>query len=233
MVRGVLLDVDGTLIDSNAAHAASFQAALEQYGYKISANRILPLIGMGADKLLPELLGSVDDKTLKKIAERKLEIYLGDFFPSVPVFAGAKELVNRLRREGIPTAIASSADERELIPALSKIGISFLQENAVKSSEVENSKPDPDILACAAQKIGIPATECLLVGDTPYDIAAATKLDMPCIGLRCGGWSLEALSGAAEVFTGPAELLENWARVLMPGFAAPSASASPGMRLVR
>lgn len=227
-IRGVLLDVDGTLIDSNFAHALSFQAALEMAGFKHPVEHILPLIGMGADKLLAELNSKLTPQQITRIGKMKQELYVLEHLPSLKPFPGASELVQQLSRTGVPIAIASSASETELVPTLQTIGIQFLLPTAVKSSEIDDSKPSPDILEAAAAKLNLPPTELVLIGDTPYDIAAASRIDMHSIGFLCGGWSAQALEGADEFYAGPWDLLAKWEASLLGRFSAPS--SEPLMR---
>lgn len=218
-IRGVLLDVDGTLIDSNLAHALSFQAALEMAGYRYPVEQILPLIGMGGEKLLGELNPKLTPQQVTRIGKMKQELYVLEHLPSLKPFPGAAELVQQLARNDIPIAIASSASETELVPTLQTIGIAFLLPTAVKSSEIVDSKPSPDVLVAAARKLNIPPPELLLIGDTPYDIAAASRIEMPSIAFLCGGWSTQALEGAQAFYDGPWELLEKWETSLLGRFS--------------
>jgi HAD superfamily hydrolase (TIGR01509 family) len=218
-LRGVLLDVDGTLIDSNLAHALSFQAALEMAGYRHPVEQILPLIGMGGEKLLGELDSKLTPQQITRIGKIKQELFVLEHLPSLKPFPGAAELVQQLARNKIPIAIASSASETELVPTLQTIGIAFLLRTAVKSSEVVDSKPSPDILEAASRQLNISPTELVLIGDTPYDIAAASRIDMPSIGFLCGGWSVQALEGAEEFYTGPWDLLKKWETSLLGRFS--------------
>jgi len=221
--RGVLLDVDGTLIGSNLAHALSFQAALEMAGFMHPVDHILPLIGMGADNLLAELNSKLTPQQITRIGKMKQELYVLEHLPSLKPFPGASELIQQLARNGVPIAIASSASETELVPTLQTIGIGFLWPKAVKSSEIDDTKPSPDILEAAASKLNLPPTELVLIGDSPYDIAAASRIGMHSIGFLCGGWSTQALEGADEYYEGPWDLLEKWETSLLSRFSIPSA----------
>jgi phosphoglycolate phosphatase-like HAD superfamily hydrolase len=209
-LRGVLLDVDGTLIDSNMAHALSLQAALEMAGYRHSVEQILPLIGMDAEKLLQVLNSNLTPQQVTRIRKMKQELYVLEHLPSLKPFPGAAELVQQLARNNIPVAIARSASDTELVPTLQTIGISYLLSTAAKSSEINDSNTSTDILEAAAGKLSIPLKSLVLIGDTPYDVAAASRNDMPSIGFLCGGWSQQALKGAVAFYAGPWELLANW-----------------------
>src|SRR3954453_14765057 len=114
-LTGVLLDVDGTLVDSNDAHARAWVRALAENGITVSFERIRPLIGKGGDKLLPEAAGiEADSPRGKAISKRRAEIFQRDFFPSLRPFPGSKELLARMKQKGLRLGVASSAKEDEL-----------------------------------------------------------------------------------------------------------------------
>ena len=210
-VRGVLLDVDGTLLDSNDAHAEAFVEAFADCGHPVPFEKVRPLIGKGSDKLLMEAAGlEKESEPGKKVGERKKEIFTEQYLPRLQPFPGVRELLTRMQEEGLKLVAASSAEEEELKALLEKAGVADLVTERTSSSEVEASKPDPDIVQAALKKIGLPAGEVVMLGDTPYDVEAARKAGVGVLALRCGGWTDADLQGALAVYQDPADLLAQY-----------------------
>lgn len=212
-VKGMLLDVDGTLLQSNFAHAQAWSDALAEAGYAILPQLIAPLIGMGGDKLLPKLVPGLSAKEGKgkKIAARNGALFLAKYLKTCQPTPGARALVQYMRDQGLPLVVATSAKEKELGAELKAADVDDLIENTTSSSDAEQSKPSPDIIEVALQKIGLPPNEVLMLGDTPYDVEAARRAGAGTIALRCGGHSDQELSGAIAIYDDPADLLANYA----------------------
>jgi HAD superfamily hydrolase (TIGR01509 family) len=210
-LEGVLLDVDGTLIDSNHAHATSWSDTLREFGYDIPAAQVRPLIGMGGDKLLPELLGvEADSGRGKELTERRAEIFKSCYIPKLRPTRGALALVDRLRKEGLRLVIATSANEDELRPMLEQVGLEDLLDKKTSSDDAKNSKPDPDIIVAALQKGRLESDTALLLGDTPYDIEAARRASVDTVALLSGGWDADALQNAVAIYEDPEDLLRHF-----------------------
>lgn len=210
-VRGIILDVDGTLVDSNDAHAHSWKEAMAEYGYIVAFELLRPLIGMGGDKVLPETIHlNKDSEVGSRISKRRAEIFKQRYLPHVRAFPGAKELLQAMRRRGLKLAIASSAQPDELKALLQLVGAEDLVEEKTTSKDVQRSKPDPDVMRVTLQRIGLTAQEVLMLGDTVYDIEAARKVHVRTIAFRCGGWKDADLVGARAIYNGPADLLEHY-----------------------
>jgi HAD superfamily hydrolase (TIGR01509 family) len=210
-IRGVILDVDGTLVDSNDAHARAWVEAFAQYGVKIDFEKTRRLIGMGGDKLMPEVSGIEEEsETGKKISKRRGEIFKEKYLPKVRAFPQTRGLLLRLKEEGLRLAVASSAKEDELTPLLEIAGASDLIEEKTSSDDAENSKPEPDIVKAALDGLGFRPEEVFMLGDTPYDIEAAGRAGVKVIALRSGGWDDEGLRGTAAIYDDPADLLKSW-----------------------
>lgn len=208
-VRGVILDVDGTLVDSNDAHAHAWVDALAEQDIHVPFEKVRPLIGMGGDKLLPEITGIKEETPKgKKISERRAEIFKSKYLPTVKAFPGVRQLLEHIRDSGVKVVVASSAKEDELKPLLKIAGADDLIEEKTSSDDAENSKPDPDIVQAALDEMGLRADEVVMIGDTPYDIKAASRAGIKTIAFRCGGWDDDGLTGAIAIFDGPADLLE-------------------------
>jgi HAD superfamily hydrolase (TIGR01509 family) len=211
-LKAVLLDIDGTLIDSNDAHTQAWVQTLQRHGRSVGDEQMRSVIGMGSDKVFAEVLGIESDSALaKEITQDRTQLLLNSFIPNLEPAPGARLLLERMRSEGLRLVIASSSGE-ELPALLAQAGLQDLLDTAVSSDEVKQSKPDGDIIEVALQKAGVQPMEAVMIGDTPYDIAAAKAAGVKCIALRCGGyWDDAALSEAAAIFDDPAALLRHWA----------------------
>ncbi|ADI13282.1 HAD family hydrolase [Truepera radiovictrix] len=223
--KAVLLDVDGTLVDSNDAHARAYVDALKAYGYDVPFEKVRPLIGMGGDKLLPQVIDVESDAPLREeIDARRGEIFKSRYLPDIKPFPGVRELLERLRRDGLTLVAASSAKEDEADALLERAGVADLIDARTSSDDAENSKPDPDILQAALERAGVSAQEALLLGDTPYDLQAAAPLGLGVVALRCGGWRDEDLLGALAVYDDPQALLAGYDASPL----APEPASAPG-----
>jgi HAD superfamily hydrolase (TIGR01509 family) len=211
-LKAVFFDIDGTLIDSNDAHTQAWVQTAQRHGYSVSYEQMRTLIGKGSDKVFAELLGIESDSALaKQITKDRTQLLLSSFIPNLDPTPGARMLVQRMRSEGLRLIIASSSGE-ELPALLAQAGLEDLLHTVVSSDEAKESKPDGDIIEVALRKAGVQAAEAVMVGDTPYDIAAAKAAGVRCIAVRCGGyWDDAALSDAAAIFDDPAALLRHWA----------------------
>jgi HAD superfamily hydrolase (TIGR01509 family) len=212
-VRGVLLDIDGTLVDSNDAQAHSWIDAMHDNGYDASFDKVRPLIGMGGDKVLPEVLGiDKDSDEGKKISQKRKEISSSRYLPQVHAFPQAQDLLRHMHEQGLKLAVATSAEPDELQKSLQIIGshTEELIEQAVTSKDASQSKPDADIVTAALQRTGCSAEEVVMLGDTPYDIESAAKVGVRTIALRCGGWQDSDLAQAIAIYDDPADLLAHY-----------------------
>ena len=210
-VEAVLLDIDGTLLDSNDAHAQAWSDVFHEAGLEIGSETVRPLIGMGSDKLLPKLTGiAVESEEGKRLIERRKEIFLKEYLPVVRPFPKARELLERMRADGARLVVATSASDDELRSLLAALGAEWLIDDKTTSSDAKRSKPDPDIVRVAVDKAGVGPERCAMLGDTPYDVEAATRSRVRPVALRCGGHGDEELRGAAEIHEDPAELLSRY-----------------------
>lgn len=211
MLKGVIFDVDGTLVDSNDAHAKSWMDTFAEAGYDVPFDVVRPLIGMGADKLLPKTVGVSNESDVgKKLIERRSEIFRENYLPRLRPLKGSRELVLRVRSDGLKPIVATSAKDQQLKALLKAAQVQDLMEEKATSSDAKRSKPDPDIVHAAIKESEIPPTQLVMIGDTPYDIEAAAKAKVRTIAFRSGGWQDADLKGAAEIYDGPADLLAHY-----------------------
>jgi HAD superfamily hydrolase (TIGR01509 family) len=209
--RAVVLDVDGTLVDSNAAHAAAWVDALAASGRHVDVSRVRPLIGMGSDKLLPRVSNiDADSPEGQAIAVRRGDIFRRTYLPHLQPTRGAHQLLEWLRDERLTLVVASSADPGELHSLLDIAGATKLVESKTSSDDVENSKPDPDVVRAALARTGCEVQDVIMIGDTPYDVEAALRAGIGIIGLRSGGLTDADLKGALAVYDDPQDLLDHY-----------------------
>ena len=208
-LRTVLLDIDGTLIDSNDAHARAWEDALRAHGYIIPFEEVRPLIGMGGDKLVPALTGlDSGSGEARRLSESRSKLFLKRELPTLRPTNGARALLEHLTSLGLALVVATSAESSEVQALLEQAGVADLIPLASSADDADRSKPDPDIVKAALRLSGSQAAHSVMVGDTPYDVEASARAKVPSIALRCGGWwNDEALSGAMAIYDDPGELL--------------------------
>jgi HAD superfamily hydrolase (TIGR01549 family) len=209
-IRGVIFDVDGTLVDSNDAHARAWVEALAEFGYDAQLDHARRLIGMGGDKILPELAGiKKESPEGARISEFRAELFKNRYRPHLKRFPGSKELLAKIAARGLRIVVASSAQKDELKHLLEIAGATEYVEDVASSTDADRSKPDPDIVQAAFEHLGLSKSEVVMIGDTPYDIEAAARAGIRTIGFRSGGYTDSGLEGAIAVYDGPADLCEN------------------------
>jgi phosphoglycolate phosphatase-like HAD superfamily hydrolase len=209
--HAVILDIDGTLLDSNDAHADAWVDVGREFGYDIPWESARRLIGMGGDKVLPALTGlEKSDSDGRKIADRRGEIFRGRYLPTLRPTPGTRALLERMREEGHKLVVATSASADDLDGLLEAMGGGDLIESSTSAGDAERSKPDADIVLAALEETGCPPNQVVMIGDTPYDVEAAGRAGVDIIAVRCGGWGDDELRGAVAIFDHPADLLENY-----------------------
>ncbi len=206
--RGVLFDIDGTLVDTNYPHVLAWWHAFRTAGYVVAMSDIHRKVGMGADQLVSALI----DKDDEQVATGHRHFYAPHLEQLQP-FAGAAELLRATAGLGLTVILASSAEQEEVDALTAALGADDVITVVTSSADAEASKPSPDILETALSKAGLRAADCLVVGDTVWDVAAASTAGMPCIGVLSGGISAAELAGAGavEVYRDAADLLEKLA----------------------
>jgi HAD superfamily hydrolase (TIGR01509 family) len=210
----ILFDVDGTLIDTNASHSEAWMTALNAHGYHVARDRIDVEMGKGGDKLVTSVLGAQAEKEHGD-ALRKAH---GEAFTKIAqsrqfaVFPGAEALIAEVRRRGIKTAIATSSkkDMLKLTQTSAKVDLAKWVDHVITADDAKESKPSPHLLTAAAEKLKSSPAQCLMVGDTPYDIDASRDSGMACFGVLCGKMNDEKTlhaAGARAVYQDPAAML--------------------------
>lgn len=205
----VLLDIDGTLADSNYVHTFAWMRAFREVGHPVDAWRIHRRIGMGGGLLLAELLGD----RLDELGDRAKELhtrYYAEAADELHRFDGVPELVAALKERGARVVLATSASPDELEILERVLGIVDDVDAVTSAGDVEEAKPDPDLVQTALDAVGGVADNAVFVGDTVWDVEAAARAGVPCVGVLTGGISEAELTeaGAVAVYRSVADLVE-------------------------
>ena len=211
MPPSAILDVDGTLVDSNDAHAQAWVDAFNEAGMDVSYARVRRAIGMGGDKLLPHVSGlTADSPRGKDVSSRRSRIFQSQYLPYLKPFPRVRDLLQRFAADGYTIVVASSAQSGELDQLLQIAGVFDLVKARTSSDDANRSKPDPDIVQVAMERAGAARHEAIMLGDTPYDVEAAGRAGIAIVGVESGGWGRDDLQGAIEVHPGAAELCSHY-----------------------
>lgn len=217
----VLFDLDGTLIDSNYQHVNAWAEALRGTGIVIPTWKIHRRIGMSGKSFVRELLREIarhpkgiDVEQLERKHDRIFRRQIRALEP----LPGANELLKHLSRHRVQIAIATTGGREQTTVLLRQLQIPRGTE-IVTGDDVENAKPSPDIFMLAAQRLGVPINDCIVVGDSAWDLLAAGRKSALGVGLLSGGYGEEELerAGAFRVYSDPADLLMHIEQLGLPG----------------
>ena len=203
-----ILDIDGTLMDTNYQHALAWYRAFRRHRIVLPVWRIHRHIGMGGDQVVQALTDEQTERDLgEEIRAAEKDLYF-EMIDEVEPMDGARELIVELGRRGHLVVLASSAKEDEVDRYLDVLGARELADAWTTSADVEATKPEPDLVIAALERVGGSAEDAVMVGDTPWDVHAARGAGVPTIAVLTGGFAIEELreSGAAEVFETVADL---------------------------
>lgn len=204
---GVLLDLDGCLVDSNDAHARAWSDALARFGRRVPPSRIRGHIGKGGKELLRDFVTAREHALLASaMGAVQTERFLARFRREVRPFPGAPAAVRAMRRAGVAVVLASSAQPEVIERSLALLRLDGVLTGITSAEDVEKAKPFGDIFSLAIRRYRLPAGRTLAVGDTPYDVAAAHQIGVPCAAMRSGGFPVRTLRCAEHVFADVAEL---------------------------
>lgn len=206
--NAVLLDIDGTLVDSNDAHAHAWVKALGLHGHDVPFQVVRSRIGMGGDKLLQQV-ATIDSESPqgRAISHTRQAIFAGEHLPTLQPTPGARRMVAWLKNDGVRIVIATSARENEVTALLRAARVDDLIDRIASSDDADESKPDPDIVLAALAKSGDTKEHTIMLGDTPYDIQAASLAGIPTVAFRTGGWADSDLRNALAIYDDPDDLV--------------------------
>src|SRR3954470_24516886 len=210
MPPAAILDIDGTLVDTNFHHAIAWFRAFRQHDIVLPIWRIHRHIGMGGDQMIAALCGNkTEEETGDDIRDAEKVLY-SELIGEVEPLRGARELIEDLKDRGHSVVLASSAKEDEVDHYLDLLDARELADDWTTSADVEQTKPEPDLVQAALDKAGADPGDVVMLGDTPWDCEAAKRAGVETVALMTGGFSEQELTeaGAAAVFESLPELLE-------------------------
>ncbi|MGB9182201.1 MAG: HAD family hydrolase [Pyrinomonadaceae bacterium] len=214
MIKAVIFDIDGTLVDSVDLHAQAWKEAFKEFGKDVPYEQVRHQIGKGGDQLLPVFFSREQlEEFGEELEEYRSKIFKRDYLPRVRAFPSVRELFQKIEADGKRIALASSAKEEELKVYKKIANIEDLVEEETSADDAEKSKPHPDIFKAALEELGdVEPSEAIVIGDTPYDAEAAGKIKLRTIGLLCGGFPEEELraAGCLAIYEDPSDLLAHY-----------------------
>lgn len=209
-----LFDLDGTLVDSVYQHVLAWQEALAASGIELDIWRVHRRIGMSGGLLTNELLREVGRATVSAEEVAKLQRVHGEAFarlsPRIRPLNGARALLSHLSSVGAPWAIATSGRGEGARRTVASLGV-LDTAPLITRDDVRHAKPDPDLFLAAAERLGVPITSCVVVGDSVWDLLAARRARALGVGVLSGGYGRDELerAGAYRVYQDPADLLSH------------------------
>ena len=204
-----VLDVDGTLVDSNYQHAIAWYRSLRSLGETFPIWRIHRLIGMGGDQLLPTLAGDEVEERIGDEARERQGKELDALLDEIAPLPGARDLLLAIKERGHRLVLASSGQQRHVDFALDLLDARDIADGWTSSADADATKPAPDLLQVALKKLGAaPDAPSVMIGDSPFDVQAAKNAGMPAIVVRSGGFGDDELrdAGAVAIYDTPGDL---------------------------
>ncbi len=213
MLKAILCDLDGTLLDSNHFHAEAWQRTFAEFGITASFDDIVKQIGKGGDNLMPCFVPKERlDELEEKLKSFRKDLFHREYMDRIVPFSDAARLLRRMRQAGLRVAVASSTDKEDLHAFLMLLRIHDVVEEHTTADDAEQTKPAPDIFEASLKRLAVQPSEAIALGDTPWDVQAAKKAGVDTVAVTCGGWPEQELkeAGAIAVFRDPADILRNF-----------------------
>lgn len=213
MLKAVLCDIDGTLLDSNAFHAEAWQRTFSHFGFQADFERVVKQIGKGGEYLLPSFVP--EDKLPgleKELNAFRTRLFHCEYIDRIVPFSDARRLLERMKQAGLRVAVATSSEKSDLEVFKTILKIHDLVEEDTTADDADKPKPEPDIFQASLKKLGVQPDEALALGDTPWDVEAAQKAGVRTVAVQSGGWRKEELAeaGAIAVYVDAADILRNF-----------------------
>jgi len=223
MLRAIIFDVDGTLVDSNDFHILAWAEAFREAGHELRLGTIHDQVGQGGDNLVPALWPEATPEQVKALGARHHDLFKQHYSRRLQPFPSARALLRRCREAGAKVILASSASPAELRHnAEDVLDAGDLIDAMVSGEEIGRTKPCPDVFQAALGQAGVSAAEAIVVGDSPFDILAAERAGLKTVALRSGLFSDEQLAGAVAIYDDPADLLARFDESPLSRASAPA-----------
>lgn len=218
MIKAIIFDIDGTLVDSVDYHAEAWVKAFKEYGYDFPHDQLRQQIGKGGSFIVGDLLSSSEAEKLESdISQYRKQYYQNNLLEKIQPFPKVKELLAAIKADNIKIVLASAARKETIAHYKKLLEIEDLIDGATSTDDVEKSKPEPDIFIAALEQISdLSPQEVIVVGDSPYDAIAGKKVSLSTIGVLCGGFKAETLkeAGCIAIYQDPADLLDHYPQFL-------------------
>jgi HAD superfamily hydrolase (TIGR01549 family) len=212
--KGVIFDLDGTLVDSNDLHVEAWKEAFAHFGRHFAIAALRRQIGKGSDQYLPEFLTPDELKRIgKQIDHYRSALFRKKYLPRVKAFPKVRDLLQRISDDGKRIALATSSQKDDVKTYTDLADIGDLVNCQITADDAGESKPAPDVFEAALEKLGLSPAEAIAVGDTRFDVEAAKRIQLATIGLLCGRAADEKTlrkAGAIAAYKDPADLLANY-----------------------
>ena len=230
MLKAIIFDIDGTLVDSVDLHARAWQETFRHFGREVEFAKVRHQIGKGGDQFMPVFFSAEELGRFGEEMEKfRGDLYKREYISRVRAFPQVRELFERIRRDGTRIALSSSSKQDELKTYKELARITALVEEETSADDAEKSKPHPDIFVAALGSLGdVEAGEARVVGDTPYDAEAAGKIKLRTVGVLCGGFPEAELraAGCTDIYRDPADLLARYDLSPLAAKSSPPASTA-------
>jgi phosphoglycolate phosphatase-like HAD superfamily hydrolase len=215
---GVLFDVDGTLVDTNYLHVIAWSRALRANGHEVPMARLHRTVGQGSDQFVGTVLGHADDAVSAAHSD-----FYGPNLHDLVAFSGAADLLRTTKKAGLRVVLSTSASDEEVEHLRQAIDADDAIDELTCKDDVDSSKPDPDLVQVGLDKAGLTAARAVFVGDTVWDVEAAKRAGVPCVGVLSGGISAAELrdAGAVAIYDDVAQLLREFDDSPLAGLKPP------------
>ncbi len=231
--RAAILDLDGTLLDSNEAQALAWLVALHDFGHEVALDLLRPLVGMTPQRVVHHAIGApASSEKLQQILERRYQVFRTWYLPRLLPFVGTRALLQRMKRDGLRLIAATSALQEEAVGLVRVTSVADLLDDVVSGSDVDAHRHD-DVVRTAVGRAGCDTDSILLLGDTPYDVAAGVRAGIDVVAMRCGGWRDSALRGAVAIYDDACDLLRNYSSSPFFFPASSMGYTTPQLRLMQ
>lgn len=230
ILRAVIFDVDGTLVDSVDLHAHAWVEAIRHFGYHADFDEVRSQIGKGGDQIMPVFVPKEDLARVQEDMDHfRHDLFARKYMKQVRGFRRVRGLFQHLHADGLRIALASSSKSDELEHYKRAADIDDLVDVEVSSDDAGRSKPNPDIFEAALAKLGVSPDEAVVVGDSPWDAKAAARAELPVVGVLCGGFPEQDLrrAGCVEIYRDPEDLQRRFAASFI-GRHSPKTLGQPG-----
>lgn len=200
-LKAVLLDIDGTLIDSNDNHTDCWVEAFRHFGKEVEWKSVRMQIGKGGDLLVPDTLNAREMREIGEALKKyRGELWKREYMEHVQPFPGAIEAIRAIHDRGVKVGLASSSNAGEVEYYVELLGVGDILEGSTSKGDAEVSKPSPEIFEAALERVKSDPAQTLVAGDTPYDILAAHRIPVAIAAVLCGGFPRETLLKAEWLF---------------------------------